>query len=248
MMSVLWIGALLLVVVSGRVTFAHVTTPIVDGGVVGEEGGTDGEEEGGGEERMARWRSLKEQLLSLKGDPDLEDDSPHTRHPRTLFSAGYTGCSCSDLAALAAQISLFEEEVKSIGEMENKLSIISTAIKQLGIWVDAGIRGPQGHEGIPGTQGPPGLPGDDGDEGPTTIRTRQGIPGPPGHPGPSGVRGPKGNTGDCIKGNKGTQGKRGNPGVGFQGLRGLPGPSGLVGNPAPDLKTLRSAAQAKRTQ
>lgn len=42
------------------------------------------------------------------------------------------------MAALAAQIAVFEEEVKNIGEMEEKLAVVATAIKTLGVLVDSG--------------------------------------------------------------------------------------------------------------
>ena len=52
--------------------------------------------------------------------------------------SGYHGCSCADLAALAAQISVFEQEVKSVAVLEKKLELVVRAIKQLGAWVNAG--------------------------------------------------------------------------------------------------------------
>ncbi|KAK8379917.1 hypothetical protein O3P69_019736 [Scylla paramamosain] len=149
-----------------------------------------------------------------------------------LGGAGYHGCSCADLAALAAQITVFEQEVKSVAVLEKKLELVVRAIKQLGAWVNVGVRGPRGPEGEAGTPGPAGPMGDTGDPGPDTEHNRTGVPGPPGHPGSPGPQGLKGPKGDCIKGAKGTQGKKGDPGVGPRGRRGSPGPPGDAGEPA----------------
>ncbi|XP_053629402.1 collagen alpha-1(XVII) chain [Cherax quadricarinatus] len=213
------------------------------GGGGGGEGGAEEVVEARKEGLVSRWKHLKHQLLGLKCSPE-DDLNTLNRRTRSLFTVGYSGCSCADLAALAAQITIFEDDVKTIVEMENKLTLIATAIKQLGIWVDSGVRGPQGPDGPPGSPGPAGLPGEIGHKGSITSRTRQGVPGPPGHPGPPGPQGPIGETGDCIKGNKGTRGKKGEPGSQIPGHRGLPGPPGPRGDPAPDLNAVRAAAAA----
>ncbi|XP_045613970.2 uncharacterized protein [Procambarus clarkii] len=194
---------------------------------------------------FSRWKRLKDELLAFKGHHPEDDPSAHQRRKRTLFPAGYSGCSCSDLAALAAQIAIFEEDVKQVAEMENKLTLIATSIKQLGAWVDSGVKGPTGPEGPPGHPGLPGPPGETGDEGSSTSRSRQGVPGPPGYPGPPGPSGPKGATGDCIKGNKGTRGRKGDPGLEIPGRRGAPGPPGVRGDPAPNLATLSDEAKTQ---
>ncbi|XP_066966021.1 collectin-12-like [Macrobrachium rosenbergii] len=188
------------------------------------------------EKALEKFRDLKARLLNLKPEYISDnEDTAHGRHLRTLFPAGYTGCSCSDLAAIAAQITLFEDEVKGLDDLQNKVDLIATAIKQLGAWVNSGVKGPQGPQGLPGPQGITGQQGDSGDSGPDTVMTREGIPGPQGPSGSSGPPGIKGEQGDCIKGQKGTQGKKGEPGVGMPGLRGTTGPQGVPGKAAPNL-------------
>ncbi|XP_064118155.1 scavenger receptor class A member 5-like [Macrobrachium nipponense] len=188
------------------------------------------------EKAKEKFRDLKARLLNLNPEyiSDI-DDAAHERHLRTLFPAGYSGCSCSDLAAIAAQITLFEDDVRGLDDLQNKVDLIATAVKQLGAWVNSGVKGPQGPQGLPGPQGVTGQQGDSGDAGPDTVMTREGIPGPQGPSGPSGPSGVKGERGDCIKGQKGTQGKKGEPGVGLPGMRGTPGPQGVPGKAAPNL-------------
>ncbi|XP_042890008.1 EMI domain-containing protein 1-like [Penaeus japonicus] len=213
---------------------------------------------------MARWRELKARLLKLKPsdvehDPtrDEEDDRHISTHQPTEtdrqtdsqkareneppltrtrhLQAGYSGCSCSDLAAVAAQITIFETEIKEIGKLEDKLELTAAAIKQLAAWVDSGVKGPQGPGGTPGEPGVTGSPGDSGEAGEDTTVDRRGVPGPPGPPGPPGVSGVNGDRGDCTKGEKGHRGQKGDPGVGLKGPRGPPGPPGERGSPAPNL-------------
>ncbi|XP_068247610.1 uncharacterized protein [Palaemon carinicauda] len=189
------------------------------------------------EKALEKVKDLKAKLLNLKPEyiTGTEEETAHERHLRTLFPAGYTGCSCSDLAAIAAQITLFEDQVRGIDDLQSKVELIATAVKQLGAWVNSGVKGPQGPQGFPGSQGVTGPQGDAGDPGPDTVMTREGVRGPQGPSGPSGPTGVKGEKGDCIKGQKGTQGKKGEPGVGLPGNRGLPGPRGVPGRPAPNL-------------
>lgn len=187
---------------------------------------------------MERWRELKARLLKLKPsdvDHDPSRDEEDDRHLRSLFPAGYSGCSCSDLAAIAAQINIFENEIKEIGKLEDKLELTAAAIKQLAAWVESGVKGPQGPAGTPGEPGVTGPPGDPGEAGADITVDRRGVPGPPGPPGPLGVAGVVGDRGDCNKGEKGQQGQKGDPGVGEKGPRGPPGPPGERGSPAPNL-------------
>ncbi|XP_063852712.1 collagen alpha-2(VI) chain-like [Scylla paramamosain] len=190
--------------------------------LVGEERGGGGGGGGGGGEGGGEGGGMEGKLRNLKNRLD-------SFYPG---GAGYHGCSCADLAALAAQITVFEQEVKSVAVLEKKLELVVRAIKQLGAWVNVGVRGPRGPEGEAGTPGPAGPMGDTGDPGPDTEHNRTGVPGPPGHPGSPGPQGLKGPKGDCIKGAKGTQGKKGDPGVGPRGRRGSPGPPGDAGEPA----------------
>ncbi|XP_037800713.1 EMI domain-containing protein 1-like isoform X1 [Penaeus monodon] len=186
---------------------------------------------------MERWRELKARLLNLKPsdvEHDPSRDEEHDRHLRSLFPAGYSGCSCSDLAAIAAQITIFEGEIKEIGKLEDKLELTAAAIKQLAAWVDSGVKGPQGPAGSPGEPGVTGPSGDPGEAGADITVDRRGVPGPPGSPGPPGVAGVNGDRGDCTKGEKGQQGQKGDPGVGVRGPRGPPGPPGERGSPAPN--------------
>lgn len=231
------VGVILALVYTGVAEASRVTRPQADDAPVevdNEEAveTQDGRQraggagEGRGGELEGRWRSLRNRLDTIVGQPAT----------RSLYlgGLGYQGCSCTDLAALAAQIAVFEEEVKSVAVLENKLTLIVTAIKQLGAWVNAGVQGPRGPEGEAGTPGPVGETGDGGDPGPDTQHARTGVPGPPGHPGAPGVLGPKGERGDCTKGNKGARGRKGDPGVGPRGRRGSPGPPGEPGEPARD--------------
>ncbi|XP_071513709.1 uncharacterized protein [Panulirus ornatus] len=232
MMWAVWACHLLLLVMVGvgdARSHAHAPPTLPGGGEVNPAGEKP--------TLWAQWENLKDQLRSVEGrleEEEGEDTSSHTRRRRTLFPVGYKGCSCADLAALATQITIFEEEVKNIGELENRLSLVATSIKKLGAMVDSGVKGPQGPDGLPGPQGPPGPPGDTGDPGSDTTLAQQGVPGPPGHPGPPGPHGPKGQKGDCIQGDKGSRGRKGEPGVGPRGKRGPQGPPGAQGEPAPE--------------
>ncbi|KAK7054589.1 hypothetical protein SK128_028138 [Halocaridina rubra] len=216
--------------------FVSVSPSGTNGGIEFQDGGSEDNVPYSGR-RLNRYQELRTKLLEFRSDTD-EEESSHNRDLRSLFPVGYSGCSCSDLAAIAAQVTLFEEEVRGIDELEKKLTLINAALKELSRWVDSGVKGPQGPEGPQGPPGVIGQQGDPGESGSDTTMPRQGIPGPPGPPGSPGVRGPQGIPGDCVKGAKGAEGKKGDSNVGPPGRRGTPGAPGVPGIPAPNIGIL----------
>ncbi|CAL4059238.1 unnamed protein product, partial [Meganyctiphanes norvegica] len=174
---------------------------------------------------------IQEEELMKGEDGENEEDDERTKRMAFIFPPGHSGCTCGDLQAISAQLSVWEQEVKKVQELDKRLSVVAQLIKQIGAAIDVGIPGilgPQGPPGNPGDIGPPGPPGAAGEEISVTRRGTQGPPGPIGPTGPAGSPGPRG---DCVKGEKGTEGPKGLQGRSMKGEKGPQGPKGNKGLP-----------------
>jgi hypothetical protein len=105
----------------------------------------------------------------------------------------------------------------TIDFIDDQNQVISGSSVARPVFVDAGIRGPQGPQGIPGEMGLQGEPGEQGIQG---VQGIQGEPGPQGNPGPQGVQGeigPQGEQGEVgPQGIQGEMGIQGEPGIGAE--------------------------------